>query len=138
MLQDVLPVARAPMHPAHELDELRMQAVDAGLVSRLLANLDDLCIHLFARLVDDFFNSAGMDAAVRHELLEREPRDLASNRIEARHDDGVGRVVDDDVDTGGQLERANVAPLAADDPTLHLVVWKGYRRNSALRRVLRK
>ena len=64
----------------------------------------------------------GMDASVRHELLERQPRDLAADRIEAGHDDGVGRVVDDDVDAGGELERADVSAFAADDAALHLVV----------------
>ena len=33
-----------------------------------------------------------------------------------------GRVVDDHVHAGGLLERADVPPLAADDPALHLVV----------------
>ena len=36
-------------------------------------------------------------------------------------DDGLGRVVDDQVDAGGLLEGADVAALAADDAALHLV-----------------
>ena len=36
-------------------------------------------------------------------------------------DDGLGRVVDDQVDAGGLLEGADVATLAADDAALHLV-----------------
>ena len=78
----------------------------------------------------------GMDAAVGHELLEREPRDLAADRVEAGDDDGVRRVVDDDVDAGGELERADVAPLAADDAPLHLVVRQRHGRDGGLGRVL--
>jgi hypothetical protein len=61
-----------------------------------------------------------VDAAVR-QLLERDARGLAADRVEAGQDDGLGRVVDDDVDAGGLLERADVAALAADDAALHLV-----------------
>src|SRR6266478_4208506 len=65
-----------------------------------------------------------MDSAVGDELFEGETRDFAAYRIEARHNDRIRRVVDDDVDSGGELERANVPALAADDAPLHLIVWK--------------
>ena len=48
-------------------------------------------------------------------------RDLAAHRVEAAQDDRLGRVVDDQVDAGRLLERADVAALAADDAALHLV-----------------
>ena len=65
-----------------------------------------------------------MDAAVGDELGERDPGDLAADRVEARDDDGLGRVVDDQVDAGRLLEGADVAALAADDPALHLVAGR--------------
>src|SRR5205814_6747061 len=34
---------------------------------------------------------------------------------------------------GRRLERADVPPLAADDPTLHLIGGEGHRRHRALR-----
>ena len=48
-------------------------------------------------------------------------RDLAADAVERREDDRVRRVVDDEVDAGQMLERADVAALAADDPALHVV-----------------
>src|SRR5882762_3399289 len=65
-----------------------------------------------------------MDSAVGDELFEGETRDFAAYRIEARHNDRIRRVIDDDVNSGGELERANVPALAADDAPLHLIVWK--------------
>ena len=62
-----------------------------------------------------------MDAAVLDQLLERRARDLAAEAVEGREDDGLRRVVDDEVDAGEVLERADVAALAADDPALHVV-----------------
>mgnify|MGYP003693834893 CR=1 FL=1 len=49
------------------------------------------------------------------------PRDLAAHGIERRQDHRLGRVVDDHVDAGDDLERADVAALAADDAPLHVV-----------------
>ena len=54
-------------------------------------------------------------------MFSDEPGDLAANHVEAADDDHAGRVVDDHVDAGRLLERADVAALAADDPALHLV-----------------
>ena len=48
-------------------------------------------------------------------------RDLAPDAVERREHDRLRRVVDDDVDAGQVLERADVAALAADDPALHVV-----------------
>ena len=73
-----------------------------------------------------------MDAAVADELRERQPGDLAAHRIEAAEHDRVGRVVDDEVDAGGLLEGADVAPLAADDAALHLVGRDGHRGHRGL------
>jgi hypothetical protein len=58
---------------------------------------------------------------VLDQLLERHPGDLATQSVERREDDRLRRVVDDEVDAGEVLERADVAALAADDPTLHVV-----------------
>ena len=40
----------------------------------------------------------------------------------ARNDDGLGSVVDDDVDAGSGFDRADIATFAADDAAFHLVV----------------
>ena len=47
--------------------------------------------------------------------------DLAAQRVERREYDRVRRVVDDEVDAGEVLERADVPALAADDPPLEIV-----------------
>ena len=49
------------------------------------------------------------------------PGELAPHAVERREDDRVGRVVDDEVDAGQVLERADVAALASDDAALHVV-----------------
>src|SRR4029079_5534703 len=61
------------------------------------------------------------DPSVGDEPLDRPPGHFAAVRIEAREDDRARRVVDDQVDAGGELEGADVAALAADDAPLHVV-----------------
>jgi hypothetical protein len=73
-----------------------------------------------------------MDPPVGHQGADRQPRDLAPHRVEARDRQGLGGVVDDHVDAGGGLERADVAALAADQPTLHVVGRQGHDRHRAL------
>ncbi len=63
-----------------------------------------------------------MDATVRHQFLESKPCDFSAHRIEARHNNCVGRVVDDHVDSGDELEGANVSSFAADDASFHLII----------------
>ena len=54
-------------------------------------------------------------------FVEGEFRDLAADPVERREHHRLRGVVDDEVDAGQVLERADVAPLAADDSALHVV-----------------
>ena len=79
------------------------------------------------RAGDDLLDPRGVDAAVGDQLFQRQPGDLAADRVEGADDHHAGRVVDDHVHAGGLLEGADVPPLAADDPPLHLVVGNVHR-----------
>ena len=63
-----------------------------------------------------------MDAAVHDEALHRDARDLAPDGVKGADDHRFGSVVNDQVHTGGGLQGADVAALAADDAALHVVV----------------
>src|SRR5581483_1553558 len=118
-------------HP-EQLYQLGMHAVDPDLEDRALARLAHRFLDLLLGLAHDLLDAAGMDAAVGDQALERDARDLAPDRAVAGNDDRLGGIVDDDIDAGGGLDRADVAPLAADDPALHLVVGQGKHRHRAL------
>ena len=55
----------------------------AGLVGGLLAGLAHDQVDLGAGLGDDLLDAAGMDPAVGDELGDRDPGDLAADRVEA-------------------------------------------------------
>jgi hypothetical protein len=58
----------------------------------------------------DLLDPRGMDASVFDQLRQGHPCRLAPYRVEAAQDHRLGRVVDDEVHTGGGLERPDVAP----------------------------
>src|SRR5207248_1081615 len=78
----------------------------------------------------------GMDASVRDQLRQGKPGDLPADGVEARQDDGLGRVVDDQVYARGLLKGTDVAALAADDAALHLVRRQVHDRHGVLRGVV--
>ena len=86
-----------------------------------LALLLDLLFQVGLDRLDDVLDAGRVDAPVGDELLDGQAGQLAADGVEARQDDRLGRVVDDDVDAGGHLQGADVAALAADDPPLHVV-----------------
>ena len=98
-----------------------MQPVHADLEARLVAFLAQVDVHLLLDLVDDLLDARGVDAAVGDEALQGQPRDLAPVGVVGGDQDGLRRVVHDEVDAGVLLERADVAPFAADDAALHVV-----------------
>ena len=95
--------------------------MDSKLVENLLGRFDHRPLHLAPALRHRLLDAAWVDPAVLDEPLERDPGDLPPNGVEAREHDCLGGVVNDDVDPGGLLEGADVASLAADDTTLHLI-----------------
>ena len=63
-----------------------------------------------------------MDTAVGNQLMERETRNLAAHRVESREDDGLRRIVHNNLHTRRSFQRPDVTALTADDAAFHLVV----------------
>ena len=98
-----------------------MEPVYAGLEDHPLALLADGLIDILARLADHLFNSSRVHAPVRDQTRQRILCDLTTHRIEGRNGNGLRRVVDDEIATGGRFQGANITPFAADNPPLHIV-----------------
>src|SRR5665647_2947396 len=121
VLEDVLAVARPVLELAQELDQLGMDVADLELQDGRLALLLDLLLEVGLDRLDDVLDAGRVDAPVGDELLDGQAGQLAADRVEARQDDRLGRVVDDDVDPCGHLQGPDVAALAADDPPFHVL-----------------
>src|SRR5436305_1254514 len=121
--------------PAEDLHELLVEVAAVRLEDRLLARLADVVLELRLRLVVHLLDAGRVDAPVLDQLHERQLRRLTADAVERRQDDGLRRVVDDEVDAGEMLEGANVAALAADDPALHVVGRELDERDGRLRGV---
>jgi hypothetical protein len=135
--EHVLPVRRAVAETSEELEDLGMEIGEADRERRRLPFLEQLLVELLANLLHQLLDAGRVDAAVLHEALERDAGDLAADGIEAGEDDRFRRVVDDEVDAGRQLERADIAALAADDAALHVLAREVDDGDRILRDVIR-
>ena len=125
VVQHVLTVRGAVLLTTQNLHQLRVQVVHAGFVAGSLAFLPDGAIHLFPSLLHHILNAGRMDPAVGNELLQSQPGNLPADGIEAGNGDGLGSVVDNQVNTGDGFESADIPALPADDPALHFIVGQG-------------
>ena len=121
VVQRVLVVGIPEFQPPQQLDDLVVEPVDVQPCHRLLARLRGREVDLLVRPLHELLDGRGVDAAVAHQRLERHARDLAAERVEGRQHHHLRRLVDEDGDAGGGLERLDVAALAADDAALHLL-----------------
>ena len=113
-----------------------MKVVQPQLKSDAGPFLSSGLVGLVFYLLHDLFDSRRMNTAVGNQSLDSQFGYFAPVRIEAGQDNRTGRVVDDEVDTGGQLERADVPTLAADDAALEVVARQIDDRYRRLDRML--
>ena len=121
MLEHVLTKRGAVAQSAQGLNDLGVQVVDTGIEGSLFASLAHALLNQVGGLVIHLLDAGRVNAAVSNKVLEGDARGLATDRIETRKHDGLGRIIDHEVDAGNLLEGADVATLAADDATLQVV-----------------
>ncbi len=85
-----------------------------------------LGLYVLGCLLDDLFDPAGMDSAIGHEALHRDPGDLTPDRIKTRQDHGFRRVIHDDVNSRSVFEGADISTFAPYDAALHVITGEGY------------
>jgi len=113
-----------------------MNAQEAELDERLLAGLGDGAVNVGLGLHDHLLDPGRMNASVLNEPLDRDACHFAANWVEPADDERLRRIVDDEVDATRLLQRPDVAPLAADDASLHLVGREVNRGHGTLLYVL--
>ena len=121
VLQHVLTKRGAVAQSAQGLDDLGMQVVDTGIEGGLLAGLAHTLLNQVGGLVVHLLDASGVNTTVGNEILERHAGGLTTDRIEARKHNGLGGVINHEVDTGHLLKGADVATLATDDTTLEVI-----------------
>ena len=136
VVQHVLTVAGAVTQPAQQLDKLVMNAVNAGGKHGALTFGFDGGINLTAGFFNGFLDSRRMDASVRNESFEGDSGDLTPHGLEARERDGLGCVIDNQVDSGQLFDCPDVAAFTSDNSALHFVVGQRHNADRGLRNVV--
>ena len=113
-----------------------MNAVSPNVKSCLFTSFTDGTLYLLINFFNNFLDSSRVYAAITDQPLQGQPRYLAANRIESRENHSLGRVVDDQINTGCGFDGPDIAPLAPNYPSFHLFVGKGYNRNGLLRHIV--
>ena len=123
VLQQVLTIAGTVFHATDHLNQFGIEVVDTKVDGGALTDFHNLLIHLLFHFMHYLFDTGGMDTTVDDELLQGKACDFAANRVEARDEDGVWAIVDDDFDTSHGFKRADVAAFTTDDATLNLIIF---------------
>ena len=121
MLEHVLTKRGAVAQSTQGLNDLGVQIVDTGIEGSLFASLAHALLNQVGGLVIHLLDAGRVNAAVSDKVLKGHAGGLATDRIEARKHNGLGRIIDHEVDTGNLLEGADVATLAANDATLEVI-----------------
>jgi len=110
--------------------QLGIHPLQAQLKNSRLARLSHNLLDLLGHPAGGILNARGMNSSVRDQALERNPRDLAAQRIEPGDHDHFRGVVNQDIHAGGGLQRAYVPALATDDAPLHFLIGQRDRRGA--------
>ena len=110
--------------------------MDTRLEGGRLAGLLDLLVDVALGLLEHLLDARRVNAPVGDEVFQSDAPDLAAHGIERGQRDRLGRIVNDDVHPGDLLEGADVAPLAPDDATLHIIGRDRHSGDGALGRVV--
>lgn len=73
-----------------------------------------------------------MDAAILDQTFQSHLGHLTTQGAVGGQDDGLRRVVDDEVHTGCGFQRTDVAPFTTDDASFHVLAGQGNRRDGLL------
>ncbi len=77
-----------------------------------------------------------MDAPVLNQFLDTDPGNFAADGIETGQDDGLRRVVNDQIDACQLFDGTDIAAFTADDPALHFLVGKRDNGDGGLRYIV--
>ena len=125
VLQQVLSVGGTVAHLADHPHQFVADVVDTEVDAGAFSGLVDFLFDLFLGLGDHLFDTGGVDTSVGDQFFEGTAGDFAAHGVEAGEEDGVRRVVNDDIDAGEVLEGADVTSFTADDAALDVVVFDG-------------
>ena len=99
-----------------------MQTVDTEIDCSTLTSLNNLFLHLFLNLRNNFFDACRVNTPICNELMKGQTADFTTNGVESRDYNGFGRIIYYNFYTCSSFECTNVAAFTSDNATLHLIV----------------
>ena len=137
-MQRVLSSGHAIFQLPEQHGQLGTDTGNAQVEEHLLTRILDQVVDLLLGLRNDLLDESGVDSSVLDQLLHGQLRDFAAYGIEPGEDDGIGGVIDDDIDPRRHFESLDVASVAPDDASLHFIIGQGYDRRRRFRHVIQR
>ena len=85
--------------------------IDSGTFS----SLDNFLLDLFTHFCNDFLDTGRVNSSVGYELMQSQTRYFATHGIETRQYNGLGCIIDDNLDTGSRFESTYVTTFPTDN-----------------------
>ena len=126
MLQCILTVACPEFHLTKQLDKFRMDTMNANFQKSRFALLAHHVFHFFLCFLYHLFDSGRMNPSIHNQTFQCNTRYLSPDWIEARQDNCLRRIVDDQFHARQSLQCTNISSLTSDNSSLHLIIRKLY------------
>ena len=94
-------------------------------------------IHFLACFSNDILNSSRVDSPVQDQPGQCETCHLTTHRIKTRKDDCFWSIINDQVNSCGCLQRANIAPFTSNNTPFHFIIWQWHNGDNSLRNLVR-
>ena len=102
-----------------------------GFKHGVFAGFTDLVVNFLAGLFNHFLDPRRMDPAVHDQFFHSNPCHFTADRVKGGDDHGFRGIINDQVNTRGSFQRADVPAFTADDAALHVIVRQADHADSA-------
>lgn len=124
MGEDILSEARPKAEFSHQAQDFVREPCNPHLIDGFFSEFEDEFLGIGFVDCDDFLNPSRLDSLILDELLKRFLRDESPEEIEARYEDGIRSVIDDQGYSGFPLEGDDIPSFFPDELSFDVIIVK--------------
>jgi hypothetical protein len=124
MRELILPIGCSVLQTAEDFCNLRMQPGNSGFKCSLLAGFDNIPFNVSPFLSEDLFNMRRVDTSILDQPFQGASCNFTPNRVKAGNRDRFRSIVHYYIHPSCLLKSPDIAPIAADNASLHFLIGK--------------
>ena len=138
MLQYILSVARSKVKPPKGTHHFLSHIVNTEVKEHFFPFFIHGLRNFARNLLYDFFNPGRVDSAIQNKPFQCNTGNFFPHRIKTGNNHRLGRIIDNNIDTGQGFQCTYIAPFTPDNPPLHFITRQAHRRNGYIACCLRR